>query len=123
MSPLEISERLRKTAGLSFIIGPHDLAFEWGNVEEFQSMLTKVHEALRGTGVFYRVETVSEDPAYIEPIPWPPPISRGRTHPGYQPPTPPLPLERSATSPRSRDRRRPVRAASVDRAGSPFSYP
>ncbi|HLM90518.1 MAG TPA: hypothetical protein VK424_00450 [Thermoplasmata archaeon] len=83
VSPLEISERLRKTAGLSFIIGPHDLAFEWGTVEEFQAMLHKVHEALRGTGVFYRVETVTEDPAYIEPIPWPPPITRSRTHPGY----------------------------------------
>jgi hypothetical protein len=84
VSPLEISERLRSTAGLSFIIGPHDLAFEWGNVEEFQSMLQKVHRALQGTGVFYRVETVAEDPTYIEPIPWPPPLSRGPpTHPGY----------------------------------------
>jgi hypothetical protein len=83
VSPLEISDRLKQTAGLSFIIGPHDLAFEWSTVEEFQAILKKVHIALQGTGVFYRIETVVEDPTYIEPIPWPPPINRGRTHPGY----------------------------------------
>jgi len=84
VSPLEVSERLRKTAGLSFIIGPHDLAFEWETVEQFREQLHRVHEALRGLGVSYRVETVAEDPAYVEPIPWPPAFNRGpTTHPGY----------------------------------------
>jgi len=84
VSPLEISERLKRVAGLSFIIGPHDLVFEWSHESEFKGQLAKIHEALKGTGVFYRVETVSNDPAYIEPIPWPPSISaRDAVHPGF----------------------------------------
>ncbi len=84
ISPLEVSERLRKVAGLSFIIGPHDLTFEWKTVEEFREHLQVVHEALRGMGVMYRVETVPDDPGFVEPVPWPPPIHRGHTpHPGY----------------------------------------
>ena len=83
-SPLEISDRLRSVAGLSFIIGPHDLVFEWRNEEEFRERLGKVHEALRGSGVFYRVETVSEEPGFIEPLPWPPPMPRrDAVHPGF----------------------------------------
>jgi hypothetical protein len=84
VSPLEIADRVRKAAGLSFIIGPHDLAFEWTTIEQFHELLGKIHAALRGTGVVYRVETVAEEPAFIEPIPWPPPLSRGHaTHPGF----------------------------------------
>jgi hypothetical protein len=84
VSPLEVSERLKKTAGLSFIIGPHDLAFEWETVEEFRERLHQVHAALKGLGVLYRVETVSQDPTFVEPIPWPPPLHRGpANHPGY----------------------------------------
>jgi hypothetical protein len=84
VSPLEIADRLRMAAGLSFIMGPHDLAFEWTNVEEFREMLARVHAALRGTGVTYRVETVSEEPAFVEPIPWPPPAgSTPASHPGF----------------------------------------
>ncbi len=84
LPPLEISKRLRKAADLAFIIGPHDLAFEWQTEEEFHERIGRVHRALKGTGVFYRVETVSDDPRYIEPVPWPPPISRGDpVHPAY----------------------------------------
>jgi hypothetical protein len=84
VSPLEISERLRAVAGLSFIIGPHDLVFEWELEKQFQERLHKVHEALKGTGVFYRVETVSEDPGFVEPFPWPPPMPRrDPVHPGF----------------------------------------
>ncbi len=84
VSPLDVSDRVRKIAGLAFIIGPHDLAFEWRTMEEFREQLAKVHEALQGTGVLYRVETVPDDPAFVEPIPWPPPINRGQTtHPGF----------------------------------------
>ncbi|HTS33701.1 MAG TPA: hypothetical protein VMI55_07195 [Thermoplasmata archaeon] len=83
-SPLDVSERLRKHTGLSFIIGPHDLAFEWRTMEEFRDHLAKIHAALQGTGVLYRVETVPDEPAFVDPVPWPPPISRGPTpHPGY----------------------------------------
>ena len=84
LAPLEISRRLRTAAGLSFIIGPHDLTFEWKTEQEFHDRISKVHAALKGTGVLYRVETVPEDPAYIEPIPWPPPLPRNDpVHPAY----------------------------------------
>ncbi len=83
-SPLEIAKRVRQHAGLSFIIGPHDLAFEWKTEAEFHECLEKIHSALKGTGVLYRVETVAEDPGYIEPIPWPPPLPRNDPiHPAY----------------------------------------
>src|SRR5208283_4684530 len=61
-------------AGLSFIIGPHDLVFDWNFEKEFQERLAKIHEALKGTGILYRVETVSDAPDFAPPIPWPPPM-------------------------------------------------
>ena len=82
-SPLEISDRLRAAAGMAFIIGPHDIAFEWHTVEEFREKLSKIHAALKGTGVFYRIETVSDEPAYNEPALWPPIGRNDPVHPGY----------------------------------------
>ena len=83
-TPFEIAKRLRDHAGLSFIIGPHDLAFEWRTEDEFHARIAKIHAALKGSGVFYRVETVPEDPGFIEPIPWPPPLPRNDPiHPAY----------------------------------------
>lgn len=84
ISPLEVSDRIRAMAGLEFIIGPHDIAFEWHTVEEFRAKLEKVHVALRGTGVFYRIETVTDEPGFVEPVVWPPPAMQSHTvHPGY----------------------------------------
>ena len=83
-SPLVLSERLRSIAGLSFIIGPHDLVFEWNLEHEFQERLARIHEALKGSGVLYRVETVSEAPDFVPPMPWPPPMPRrDPEHPGF----------------------------------------
>jgi len=82
-SPLEISKRVRSIAGLPFIVGPHDLAFEWQTEEEFRSMLAKIHDALKGSGVFYRVETVAEEPTFAEPVVWPALPSVDRLHPAY----------------------------------------
>jgi len=83
-SPLQLSERLHSIAGLSFIIGPHDLVFDWEHEHEFQERLARIHEALKGSGVFYRVETVSEDPAFVPPVAWPPPMPRrDPEHPGF----------------------------------------
>ena len=83
-SPLDISDRLRGAVGLELIIGPHDIAFEWHTVEEFRTKLGKIHAALQGTGVFYRIETVSDEPGFVEPVIWPPPMVRGHPiHPGY----------------------------------------
>src|SRR5208282_26967 len=84
VSPLEISKRLLSIAGMSFIIGPHDLVFDWENEQDFQGRLGRVHDALKGTGVLYRIETVAEEPGVIEPLPWPPPMPpRDPVHPGF----------------------------------------
>ncbi|MCI4339468.1 MAG: hypothetical protein L3J68_03950 [Thermoplasmata archaeon] len=84
VSPLEVSDRIRSLAGLSFIIGPHDVAFEWHTVDEFREKLGKVHAALHGTGVFYRIETVTDEPGFVEPVTWPPAALQSNTvHPGY----------------------------------------
>jgi len=84
VTPLEIADRIQRATGLSFVRGPHDLSFEWETVEEFRQMLARVHEALRGSGALYRVETVVDSPEFVAPLPWPPPLPRGPpTHPGF----------------------------------------
>lgn len=84
LSPLQIAERLREHAGLSFIVGSHDLVFEWSSVKQFRDRLQKLHEALQGTEVTYRLESVIDDPTFIEPTPWPPPLPGvARENPGY----------------------------------------
>ncbi len=85
VSPLELAERIRERAGLEFIMGPHDLSFDWASVDEFRATLAKVHEALKGTGVLYRIETVRDEPTFVEPVPWPPPLRDGGPvhHPAY----------------------------------------
>ena len=84
ISPLEVGERLKRLAELEFIVGPHDLVFTWDTVAEFRSRLERLHRALQGTGVNYRIETVNEDPLYEEPATWPPPLRPGPTpHPAY----------------------------------------
>jgi hypothetical protein len=84
VSPLEIADRIREHTGLTFIMGAHDLAFEWSSIDEFRTTLAKVHKALEGTGVVYRVETVQENPGFVDPIPWPPPFPGSPSdHPGF----------------------------------------
>ncbi|MGD0257586.1 MAG: hypothetical protein ABSB90_06875 [Thermoplasmata archaeon] len=84
VSPLDVADRLRSMAGLSFVVGNHDLAFEWDTVDQFRATLGKIHTALEGTGVSYRVETVAEEPTFVPPVPWPPILPRSpSTHPGF----------------------------------------
>ncbi|MCI4372347.1 MAG: hypothetical protein L3K02_01690 [Thermoplasmata archaeon] len=84
ISPLDVAEVLRSTAGLSFVVGAHDLAFEWDTVDQFRATLGKIHDALKGTGALYRVETVVEEPSFVAPVPWPPLLPRSPpTHPGF----------------------------------------
>lgn len=84
VSPLEVGERLHRMADLEFIVGPHDLVFSWAGVDEFRDQLQRIHEALKGTGVTYRIETVSDDPLLGEPMSWPPPLKEEPTpHPAY----------------------------------------
>lgn len=83
VSPLEISERVKRIAGLSFIIGRHDLEFDWADEADFKDRLSRIHEALKGTGVLYRVETLLDAPEFVA-VPWPPPLNRSDpVHPGY----------------------------------------
>jgi hypothetical protein len=84
-SPLELATRIRERTGLEFIIGPHDLVFEWGTVDQFRRTLAQLHEALAGSGVLYRVETVRDEPTYEERAPWPPALRDAgpAPHPAY----------------------------------------
>jgi hypothetical protein len=85
-NPLAIADRLRRQAGVSLIVGPHDIAFEWQTVEEFRTKLSAIHDALQGSDASYRVESVEESPEFIEPTTWPPTIVRSQpSHPGYNP--------------------------------------
>jgi hypothetical protein len=84
VSPLEIADRLQTHAHLSFIVGSHDLVFEWTTVDEFRTTLSKIHLALRGTGATYRVQSMGDSPDFSEPPTWPPPLSDApASHPGY----------------------------------------
>jgi hypothetical protein len=74
MTPLEVAERLKRAADVTYIVGPHDLCFSWRTVEEFRDRMHRIHAALKGTGVSYRVESVEEHPAFLEPETWPPAI-------------------------------------------------
>ncbi|MCI4340602.1 MAG: hypothetical protein L3K06_01585 [Thermoplasmata archaeon] len=83
VSPLEIADRLRRHAELTFVVGPHDLVFEWQTVDEFRERLGKVHTALQGTGVSYRVQSSGDD-SFVQPAAWPPSLqSEPQQHPGY----------------------------------------
>jgi len=84
-SPLEVADWLKKVAGLSFIVGEHDLVFAWITVEEFRHHLEAIHAALRGTGTTYRVRSTLDDPLFVEPVPWPPPLEPSLArHPAYE---------------------------------------
>lgn len=85
VSPLEIAERVRATAGVSSIVGARDLLFEWHSVEEFRDRLQRIHSALAGTGATYRIESLEESPEFLEPVIWPPAIVRAAEHPGCVP--------------------------------------
>jgi hypothetical protein len=81
VTPLEIADRIHRATGLPLVRGPHDLSFEWETVEQFRGILSKVHAALRGSGAFYRVETVIDTPEFAAPLPGPPPLSRAHREP------------------------------------------
>ena len=84
MTPLEVAERLHRAAEVTYIVGPHDLCFSWRTVDEFRERMQRIHGALRGTGVSYRVESVEEHPAFVEPETWPPAIvSEPRPNPAF----------------------------------------
>jgi hypothetical protein len=81
--PLSVADRLRRAAGVNFILGSHDLFFDWSDVDEYREKLTRIHVALRGTGATYRVESLEEGPEFVEPAPWPVIGKSQEEHPGY----------------------------------------
>jgi hypothetical protein len=85
-SPIDLAERIRETLGLSFIVGSHDLTFEWSTAEEFRGRIEQVHDLLRDTGAYYRVQTAEEEPGRSPIIAWPPALTDGpQRHPAYEP--------------------------------------
>ncbi|MGC2034353.1 MAG: hypothetical protein WA761_02770 [Thermoplasmata archaeon] len=85
-SPIDLAERIRETLGLSFIVGSHDLMFEWSSAEEFRGRIEQVHDLLRDTGAYYRVQTAEEEPGRSPIIAWPPALTDGpQRHPAYEP--------------------------------------
>lgn len=73
-SVLVVVRKLQDHAGVSFITGEHDLYFDWQSQPEFDTHMTDIHNALRGTGATYRVHTVLENTPWTEPVAWPPPL-------------------------------------------------
>lgn len=107
-SPLDVAERIRARLGLHPIVGAHDLVFEWSTVEEFRGVLAQLHGTVKGTGTLYRVETIADDPQFVEPVPWPPPLPGGPSrHPAFDSRGPEGASPRSPSSPRQRSARRP----------------
>ncbi|MGA7922553.1 MAG: hypothetical protein WCA77_01060 [Thermoplasmata archaeon] len=87
-SPMEIAEDLKRGTGLSFIVGTHDLVFEWRTPEEFRERLEQLHEFLKGTGSYYRVHTAEEEGTGSAAIAWPPALgSEPQLHPAYDRPS------------------------------------
>ena len=89
-SPVQLAEQFKRVMGLSFIVGEHDLVFEWQTPEEFRERLEQIHEILRPTGALYRVATADEEVEFSPAVAWPPALNgEPRAHPAYDRPAPP----------------------------------
>lgn len=87
-SPMEIAEEIKRGMGLSFLVGSHDLVFEWRTPEEFRERLEQLHEFLKGTGAFYRVHTAEEEGTVSAAVAWPPALGgEPQLHPAYDRPS------------------------------------
>jgi hypothetical protein len=86
-SPVELAEEFKRVMGLSFIVGEHDLVFEWETPEEFRERLEQIHQILRPTGAYYRVATAEEEVGISPAVAWPPALNaEPRPHPAYSEP-------------------------------------
>jgi hypothetical protein len=72
MPPSALIKRFQGLSEAKFILGEHDIAFEWNTVEEFQRRMDAIHVAFGGTGVTYRVHTVPDESDLRPPVAWPP---------------------------------------------------
>lgn len=59
-SPATVVGRLSQVRDLSFLKGPHDAVFHWETPEEYWHHVAAIHQALRGTGATYRLETLDD---------------------------------------------------------------
>ena len=57
---IEIARRM-ESIGMHTIAGRHDWYFDWSNDKEFKETVSKVHHVLKGSGVLYRTETLTDD--------------------------------------------------------------
>lgn len=73
MNASVVARRLQNLAHVTFISGEHDLYFDWKDIDEFDSHIKAIHDALVGTGAGYRVHTQSEGSQWSKPASWPPP--------------------------------------------------
>lgn len=79
-----VIERLGKLPGVSSVMGQHDVMFRWKTAREFDTRISAVHRALRGSGATYRVFTVEDSYQSLDPVPWIPPEGQGPSHhPAY----------------------------------------
>jgi len=75
MTPTAIIRRFQGLSEARFILGEHDIAFDWSTVGEFQRRMDAIHAAFNGTGVTYRVHTVPGESDLRPPVSWPPIVS------------------------------------------------
>ena len=89
-SPVKLAEQFKRVMGLSFIVGDHDLMFEWRTPEEFRERLEQIHAILRPTGAYYRVATAEDEVDLSPAVSWPPALNgEPRAHPAYDGPDTP----------------------------------
>lgn len=80
--PSVVADRLRDLAGVSIVVGHHDVVLDWSDVEEFRVKVKAIHDALVGTHATDRVET-GEDEGASGTLAWPPsPASEPSENPG-----------------------------------------
>jgi hypothetical protein len=83
-SPAKVFERLFQVHDLTFVKGPHDVVFHWQTPKEFWDYVTAIHNALNGTGVNYRLETIDDEAFVPELSPWVGSFQQAEeAHPGF----------------------------------------
>jgi hypothetical protein len=70
--PIVVDQRLKGLTQVELLAGSHDLAFDWGDMDQFTSIVRAIHEALAGTGASYRVQTEIEQSMAPDYTVWPP---------------------------------------------------
>jgi hypothetical protein len=72
VTPTMVIERVQKLTEVRFILGDHDIAFDWRTVAEFRQRMNAIHAAFAGTGVTYRAHTLADESDLQGQLTWPP---------------------------------------------------